>query len=75
MDKRERATAGDKKKKQNKTKETNFVGRITWKFHVVVRQNSGKEMDKESVLHVQSCFFLLIRPTDFFLAVFIAFAA
>ena len=28
-----------------------------WKFHVVVVQNSGKEMYKKSVLHVQSCFF------------------
>ena len=28
-----------------------------WKFHVVVVQNNGKEMYKNSVLHVQSCFF------------------
>ena len=28
-----------------------------WKFHVVVVQNNGKEMFKESVLHVQSWFF------------------
>ena len=37
-----------------------------WKFHVVVVQNSGKEMYKKSVLHVQSFsflfFVLLIRP-------------
>ena len=49
---------------------------LAWKFHVVVRQNSGKEMNEESVLHVQSfLLLLLIRPTDFFFAVFIAFAA
>ena len=29
----------------------------TWKFHVVVVQNNGKEMYKKSVLHVQSYFF------------------
>ena len=28
-----------------------------WKFHVVVVQNNGKEMQKTSVLRVQSCFF------------------
>ena len=31
--------------------------RSFWKFHVVVVQNSGKEMYKKSVLHMQSCFF------------------
>ena len=33
------------------------VNEKTWKFHVVVVQNNGKEMYKKSVLHVQSCFF------------------
>ena len=27
-----------------------------WKFHIVVMQNNGKKMNKNSVLHVQSCF-------------------
>ena len=27
-----------------------------WKFHIVIMQNSGKEMYKKSVLLVQSCF-------------------
>ena len=31
--------------------------RSFWKFHIVVVQNNGKEMNKKSVLHVQSCFF------------------
>ena len=35
--------------------------RSFWKFHFVVVQNYGKEMYKKSVLHVQSCFFWLIR--------------
>ena len=30
--------------------------------NVVVVQNNGREMYKKSVLHVQSCIFLLIRP-------------
>ena len=46
------------KKKVNKnTYEISSVKRVTRKFHVVVVQNNGKEMYKESVLHVQSCFF------------------
>ena len=32
---------------------------VTRKFHVVVVQSNGKEMQK-GVLHVQSCFFLLL---------------
>ena len=28
-----------------------------WKFHDVVVQNNGKEMNKKSELHEQSCFF------------------
>ena len=31
--------------------------RSSWKFHVIVVQNNGKEKYKKSVLHVQSCFF------------------
>ena len=31
--------------------------RSFWKLYVVVVQNNGKEMYKQSVLHVQSCFF------------------
>ena len=31
--------------------------RSFWKFHVVVVQKNGKEMYKQSVLHVQSCIF------------------
>ena len=50
VDNRERARARDKKKK--KAKAANFVTRITWrlenrKFHLVVVQNSGKEMYKK----------------------------
>jgi len=33
------------------------IKRVTGKFHVVVVQNSGEEMYKKSVLHVQSCCF------------------
>ena len=40
--------------------------RSFWKFYVVVVQNNGKEMYKKSVLHVQSYFFLLIRPVVVF---------
>ena len=41
------------------TYDISSIKRVTKKFlevHVVVVQNNGKEMDKKSVLHVQSCF-------------------
>ena len=38
-----------------------------WKFHVVVVQNSGKEMYKKSVLHVQSFFVCLFVCLDLLL--------
>ena len=54
--------SGSEKKKVNKNKyDISFTKRVLlglfWKFHVVVVQNNGKEMEKESVMHVQSCFF------------------
>ena len=48
------------KARDKKTQETFFCWKDT--YHVVVVQNNGKGMYKKNVLHVQSCFFLLIRP-------------
>ena len=47
------------KKVNGITYDISSIKRVTKKFlevHVVVVQNNGKEMDKKSVLHVQSCF-------------------
>ena len=52
-----------RKKVNRNTYNISSIKRV--KFHFVVVQNNGKEMYKKSVLHVQSCFFLLIRPADF----------
>ena len=62
---------GEKKKKMwTRTRSTflpwNVRLRSFWKFQVVVVQKNGKEMNKKSVLHVQSRFFLLIRPIAVF---------
>ena len=43
---------GENERQWKKSEQESF-----WKFHVVFVQNNGKEMYKESVLHVQSCFF------------------
>ena len=52
-----------KRKVNGNTYDISSKKRVTnWQFHVVVLQNNGKEMYKQSVLHVQSFFFLLIRP-------------
>ena len=45
-----------KKKVNSNANNISFLKRVTKKFHVVVVQNSGEEMYKKSVLHVQSCF-------------------
>ena len=71
--------SGSEKKKVNKNKyDISFTKRVLlglfWKFHVVVVQNNGKEMEKESVMHVQSCFFANWTSCCFF-TVFVAFAA
>ena len=39
------------------TYDISYIRCVTRKFHVVVVQNNVKEMYKESVLQVQSCFF------------------
>ena len=57
--------AGTKVKQQNffVSKYDIFsMKRVTRKFHVLVMQNNDKELCTKSVLHVQSLFFLLIRP-------------
>ena len=49
-----------KEKKSNRnTYDISSTKRVTSKFHVTVVQNNGKEMRKESALHVQSFFSLL----------------
>ena len=42
-----------------------YIRWVTRTFHVVVVQNNVKEMYKKCAA-VQDCFFLLIRPIDFF---------
>ena len=57
--------SGSEKKVNENTYDISSIKRVRSfrKFQVVVVQNNGKEMYKESVLRVQSCcFFLLIRP-------------
>ena len=58
-----------------RTHDISSVKHVNRKFHLVVVQNDDREMYKKSVLHVQSCFFLLIRPIVFLcFAVLVAFA-
>ena len=65
-----------KKKAVNKNTYTiSSIKLVTKKFLEVSRCSSAKQrkMYKKSMLHVQSFFFSLIRPTDF-LVVFVAVA-
>ena len=65
--------SGSEKKVNENTYDISPLKLVTKKFldvsrnHVVVVQNAGKEMYKKRVLHVQSCFFLLISPKVRFL--------
>ena len=52
--------SGSKKKVNEKANNISSIRCVTekfWKFHVVVVQNSGKEMYKKRVLYEQSCYF------------------
>ena len=49
------------------TYDISYIRCVTRKFHVVVVQNNVKEMYKESVLQVQSCFFCKLDLFDLFL--------
>ena len=53
----ERMSGSAKKKVNENTYDSSSIKHVTKKFHVVVMQNNGKEMYKQSVLHVESCFF------------------
>ena len=48
-----------KKNAKGNTNDISSIQHVTRKFHVVGVQTNGKEMNKKSVLHVQSCFSLI----------------
>ena len=48
--------SGSEKNVNGNTYDTSSKKRVT-SFRTVVVQNNGKEMNKKSVRHVQSCFF------------------
>ena len=52
-------TGSEKKSEQEHVYNISSIKRVTRKFPVVVVQNNGKEMYKNSVLHVQSCCFFV----------------